>query len=79
MRTQLVLAGLLAGVAATVAPLAPASAYCEPEIIVVEGGSGECRNSCIETGERYEAARHKLGEKYGEMVPSYWDIFVCPM
>lgn len=75
MRTKLALAGLLAGVAASFVP--SASAYCEPEIIVVEGGSGGCRNSCVETGQRYESAREKL-DKTGKL-PSYWDIFVCPM
>lgn len=83
MRAKLVLAGLVAGVAATVAPLSPASAYCEPEIILVEGqpSSGGCRNSCVETGERYEAAREKV-EWYGGgavALPSYWDVFACLM
>lgn len=77
MRTQLALAGLVAGVAASFA--APsASAYCEPEVIVIEGGSsGGCRNSCVENGERYENAREKF-DKTGAL-PSYWDIFLCPM
>lgn len=79
MRTKLVLAGLAAGAAAFVAPVAPASAYCQEPVIVIDiegSGSGECTNGCVETGERYEEARAKLGNK---LLPSYWDLFVCPM
>lgn len=75
MRTTLAIAGLVAGLAMPFAP--SASAYCEPEIIVVEGGSGGCRNSCVENGERYENAREKF-DKTGTL-PSYWALFVCPM
>lgn len=78
MRTKLLLAGLLAGVATSVVPMAPAAAYCEPEVIVIEGGGsgGGCRNSCVETGERYEALREKVT---AVDLPSYWSLFACPM
>jgi hypothetical protein len=76
MRTKLAVAGLVAGLGATLAPLSPATAYCEPEIIVVEGQEGGCRNSCIETGQRYEELREKSGSK---LLPSYWALFACPM
>lgn len=77
MRAKLALAGLLAGAAASLAA-PPASAYCEREIIVLEGQEESgCRNSCIETGERYENARQKL-DKTG-LLPSYWALFMCPM
>lgn len=78
MRTKLVLAGLLAGLATTVAPLS-ASAYCEPEIIDT-GEPGGCRNSCMETGARYEKARMVVENKvHAVKLPSYWDVFSCPM
>lgn len=81
MRSRIALAALLAGAAAFVAPAAPASAYCEHEIVILGdgGGSGECSNSCYETGETYEKVRLALVEKFeaAEVVPGYWDLFVC--
>jgi len=81
MRSRIALAALLAGAAAFVAPVAPASAYCQNEIIVLSdgGGSGECTNGCYETGEAYEKVRLALAEKFAaaEKIPSYWDIFAC--
>lgn len=80
MRARLLVAGLVAGAAVSVVPLAPASAYCEPEIIVVEGQQQGCRNSCMETGERYEKARRVVEDKTGVVaLPGYWDLFACPM
>ena len=78
MRVKLALAGLLAGVAATVAPVAPASAYCAEQLIVIDdgGGSGQCTNGCYETGEAYENATASLREQY-PFIPSYWDLFAC--
>lgn len=80
MRTKLVLAGLAAATAAALAP-SSASAYCEPEIVVIEGGgSGGCRNSCMETGRAYEKTRESLERRTGvEVLPSYWDLFACLM
>lgn len=77
MRTKLALLGLGAAVAAAVLPIATASAYCDPD--TGTGGSG-CNNSCVETGERYEAYRQTIEAKTGHKValPSYWDIFLCP-
>ncbi|HEX8003524.1 MAG TPA: hypothetical protein VF519_12590 [Mycobacteriales bacterium] len=80
MRTKLALLGLAAGAAAFVAPVAPASAYCQEPVIVIDiegGGSGGCTNGCVETGNTYEAARHSLPG--GDKIPGYWDLFVCPM
>lgn len=81
MRTKLALAGLVAGAASFVAPVAPATAYCQQPVIVIGdgGGSGECTNSCTETGEAYEKVRLALTEKVAaaEAVPGYWDLFAC--
>lgn len=80
MRHTLALLGLAAGAAAFVAPVAPASAYCQEPVIVIdlEGqGSGGCTNGCVESGNTYESLRGKLPN--GDKVPSYWDLFVCPM
>jgi hypothetical protein len=81
MRTKLALAGLLAGAAAFVAP-APASAYCQEEIVVLSEGGGSgggCTNSCYQTGEAYENVRTSLAEKVSaaEKLPGYWDLFAC--
>jgi hypothetical protein len=73
MRTKLATAGLLAGLATALAPVAPAAANCDPQIIAT-GPSG-CTNGCMETGKRYEEVRDRLG---GKVLPSYWDLFACP-
>lgn len=75
MRTTLATAGLLAGLTLAVVPLAPAAAWCDPELDLEGSGSGGCRNSCVENGERYE----RLRTDHGLPGPSYWDLFVCPM
>ena len=77
MRSKLALAGVVAGAAAFLAPVAPASAYCGPEIIATEGGggSGGCSNGCYETGEAYENVRTSL--PVGDKIPGYWDLFAC--
>ena len=80
MRVKLVLAGLVAGAAAAVAPVAPASAYCAEPIIVIDDGSGggspQCTNGCYQAGEAYENATASLREKFS-VIPSYWDLFAC--
>ncbi len=82
MRTKLAVAALVAGVAATVAPATPASAYCSEPIVVLDDGSGgggggqTCTNECYTTGEAYENATAELQERF-EVVPSYWDLFAC--
>jgi hypothetical protein len=82
MRTRIALAGLVAGAAAFVAPVAPASAYCQDQLVILGdgGGSGECTNGCYETGEAYENARTSLADKVAaaQHIPSYWTLFVCP-
>lgn len=76
MRSKLAIAGLVAGAAAFVAPVSPASAYCAQELISHEGGgSGQCTNGCYEAGEAYENLRAKLPN--GDQVPGYWDLFAC--
>jgi len=72
MRTKLAVAALVAGLAATLAPLSPASAYCEEDPVLT---TRSCTNSCMENGRRYEELRAKLGLS---VLPSYWDIFLCP-
>jgi hypothetical protein len=74
MRTKLVLAGLAAGAAAFVAPVAPASAYCQEPVIVIDiegSGSGQCTNGCYETSKAYNELRDRL-----DKLPA--DPFVCP-
>lgn len=73
MRKTVALAGIATGVALVAGPIAPASANCDVQII--NTGSGECTNGCMETGRTYEAARERLKLS---AVPSYWDLFVCP-
>lgn len=79
MRTGLALAGVFAGAAAFLAPAAPASAYCQEPIIVLDDGSGgggqQCTNSCYDTGRAYEELRAQL--PYGDKLPGYWDLFAC--
>lgn len=72
MRTKLAIAGVVAGLAA-LAPAAPASAQCDPQIVT--GGSG-CANSCTELGNAVDKATAGLRDKFG-VVPSYWDLFAC--
>lgn len=74
MRTKIALAALVVGLGVSSAPLSPAAAYCEPQ--PTTNGSSGCTNSCMETGRRYESLRAKLGTK---VLPSYWDLFACPM
>ena len=81
MRSKLALAGVVAGAAAFLAPVTPASAYCQQVDISIEGsGSGECTNGCYETGDAYEAVRLALVDKVSaaEHIPGYWDLFACP-
>jgi hypothetical protein len=72
MRRHLALAGLAVGLAVTVLPIAGASANCDPDTGLGDGG---CTNGCMQAGERYEALRAKVG---GDELPSYWDVFNCP-
>jgi hypothetical protein len=75
MRSTLALAGLAAAAATFVAPVAPASAYCGPTIIVLNDGGG-CSNPCYTTGYAYETARTATSAG-SKLLPSYWDIFAC--
>lgn len=76
MRSKLALAGVVAGVAAALAPVAPASAQCDPQIVVIGdgGGSGGCSNGCMDTGNAFNAAQQKA---LGRVVVDYWDYFLC--
>ncbi|MDQ1713250.1 MAG: hypothetical protein QOE45_2700 [Frankiaceae bacterium] len=74
MRTTLALAGLVAGLAA-LAPLAPASAQCDPQVFDT-GGSG-CANGCMDNGRWYEEQRATLADKGIRGLPSYDSIFLC--
>ena len=76
MRSTLALAGLGLGLALTVLPATSASAYCGPD---TGAGDPGCQNGCVETGERYEALRASIEAKTGAVLPSYWDIVLCPM
>ncbi len=73
MRSRLALAGVLAGLAA-LAPVAPASAQCDPQILA--GGGSGCTNGCTETGNTVDKATAGLRDKFSA-VPSYWDLFAC--
>jgi hypothetical protein len=75
MRTRLALACLVAGLAA-LAPIVPASAQCDPDPGLL-AGSRSCSNSCTQTGDTWEKARHDLADKGIGHVPSYWDLFAC--
>ena len=77
MRTKLALLALGLGVAAAVAPLTAASANCDPDTGL---GNGGCTNGCTDTGDRYEKIRTSLVAKTGvDVLPSYWDVISCPM
>jgi hypothetical protein len=76
MRTKLALAGLVAGLAA-LAPVAPASAQCDPDPTLSAGATRSCSNSCTETGNAWEKVRGNLADKGIGGVPSYWDLFAC--
>jgi glutamate/tyrosine decarboxylase-like PLP-dependent enzyme len=68
MRRTLSLALLGTALAATLLPLAPASASC----VVVEGGPGGCLNACSLAGTPYGAAREAAGS------PKALPPLVCP-
>lgn len=70
MRQKLALAGLVAGVAATLAPLSPASAQCTYTIEGVQ----DC-GSCNELLYRVDAATAGVRERLG--VGSIGDQFAC--
>ena len=57
MRTKLTLAGLVVGLGATLAPLSPASAYCDETFREL---TGYC-NPCYLTGGVYQQADRRLG------------------
>ena len=77
MRSKIALAGLAVGLLTALAPLAPASAQCDPDTGL---GNGGCTNSCIEAGNRYEALRESVESRVGGVhLPSYWDLFACTM
>jgi len=69
-RTGLVALGLC--LAAAVLPLASASANCDPDTGLGDGG---CTNGCMSTGAAYENLRAHAG---GDTLPSYWDLVNCP-
>jgi hypothetical protein len=75
MRTKLAVAGLVAGLAA-LAPVAPASAQCDPDPGIFSG-TRACSNSCTETGNTWEKVRGNLADKGIGGIPSYWDLFAC--
>ncbi|HEU0130041.1 MAG TPA: hypothetical protein VFQ85_03500 [Mycobacteriales bacterium] len=54
MRSKLALAGLVAGLAAALAPIAPASAQCDPQVFDLEG-SGGCANGCEDFSRTYDS------------------------
>jgi hypothetical protein len=56
MRSTLALAGLAVGVATALAPLAPASAQCDPQILAE--GSG-CSNGCQDFSQKYDEVAQK--------------------
>jgi hypothetical protein len=60
MRKTLSLAALAAAVA-VLAPVAPASAYCDATL---SGIAGECVNGCVVAGRAYGAVREAAGHKY---------------
>jgi hypothetical protein len=68
---RVVLAAL--GLAARVLPLAGASANCDPDTGLGDGG---CSNGCMSTGAAYENLRAHVGDK--APLPSYWDLVSCP-
>jgi hypothetical protein len=60
MRTKLAFAGLGVGVVAALAPLAPASAECQPPPTLVNTGSS-AGNECQPNGcQNYDALKAKL-------------------
>jgi hypothetical protein len=60
-------------VAASLAPLTSASANCDPDTGLGDGG---CTNGCMSTGAAYENLRAHVGDK--APLPSYWDLVNCP-
>lgn len=64
MRTRLALTGLVAAVAACVAPAA--TAYC--------GEERPCRTACDDVADTYD----RVNDKAGQPLPGYRDIFMCP-
>jgi hypothetical protein len=75
VRTKLALAGLVAGLAA-LAPVAPASAQCDPQI-GTETGSG-CSNGCTETGNAIDKVLTAVDDRVAAAdLPGYWDVFAC--
>ena len=70
MRKTLGLAALALGIAASVLPVSPASAYCDP---LVSSLTGRCDNTCTVTARAYYSADDRTGDALPDQE------FVCPM